>query len=490
MSPEPAIVLADLPETMKQLETALPALVRDGFPLPLGLAVSLEGIVDGISKQAGYAVQYDGLGAASEDVFDAMTHADIYGKVSEFAPDTLVTMANNWRTLGANASRDAGDFATRIGGVIGQDWQGAAAEAAGNGVQQYAASAVSLMIASHTFSSTVSSAHGGLAETKSSVPPPQPISKSDRILDVFASVSNFVVPGSMKNSQFERDEAEEQARTIMKTLYQPAIRDASDRIPVLPQALDPLNGGGTAVGSAGPSVPYGSWPASNSTSGAAGGLSNGQAYAAGAGSSVPGSALPPSSAQETATQAAAWAPGEAGAGSSPSPLSGNTTGTSNAPGGGSVLAGPVDSRSGSGGLGGRASGGMGSGGMGSGGSGIGGRPGGGSGGVIAGAPRGGSPLGGSGLGGSGLGGSGLGGSGLGGSGGSAGGSGGAGGIAGSAAAPGRAGAPGMGAMAPGAGRGGADGDDIHKTPGYLVDAVNGDELIGTLPLVAPPVLGE
>lgn len=48
---------------------------------------------------------------------------------------------------------------------------------------------------------------------------------------------------------------------------------------------------------------------------------------------------------------------------------------------------------------------------------------------------------------------------------------------------------GMGGMAPAAGRGGG-GDDVHKTPGYLIDAVNGDELIGTLPLVAPPVLGE
>ena len=58
---------------------------------------------------------------------------------------------------------------------------------------------------------------------------------------------------------------------------------------------------------------------------------------------------------------------------------------------------------------------------------------------------------------------------------------------------GRSGSPGMAGMgmAPAAGRGGPGGDDdVHATPGYLIDAVNGDKLIGTLPLVAPPVLGE
>lgn len=50
---------------------------------------------------------------------------------------------------------------------------------------------------------------------------------------------------------------------------------------------------------------------------------------------------------------------------------------------------------------------------------------------------------------------------------------------------------GIGGMAPAGGRGGPGGDDdVHTTPGYLIDAVNGDDLIGSLPLVAPPVLGE
>lgn len=61
-------------------------------------------------------------------------------------------------------------------------------------------------------------------------------------------------------------------------------------------------------------------------------------------------------------------------------------------------------------------------------------------------------------------------------------------VGGSAAAAGRAGAPG-GGMAPGAGKGKGDEDKEHKTPSYLISVDNGNELIGELPKVAPPVLG-
>ena len=47
---------------------------------------------------------------------------------------------------------------------------------------------------------------------------------------------------------------------------------------------------------------------------------------------------------------------------------------------------------------------------------------------------------------------------------------------------------GMMGGAPGAARGGGE-DKEHKTPDYLITLDNGNELIGTLPLVSPPVIG-
>ncbi|MBJ7352141.1 MAG: hypothetical protein JHD12_16450 [Rhodococcus sp.] len=49
--------------------------------------------------------------------------------------------------------------------------------------------------------------------------------------------------------------------------------------------------------------------------------------------------------------------------------------------------------------------------------------------------------------------------------------------------------PGVGGMGAAGGRGTGDNDGEHTTPGYLIDVGNGSELIGDLPLVAPPVLG-
>lgn len=44
-------------------------------------------------------------------------------------------------------------------------------------------------------------------------------------------------------------------------------------------------------------------------------------------------------------------------------------------------------------------------------------------------------------------------------------------------------------MGAGAGRGKGDDNNEHKTPSYLVNVDNGNELIGRLPKTAPPVIG-
>lgn len=49
-------------------------------------------------------------------------------------------------------------------------------------------------------------------------------------------------------------------------------------------------------------------------------------------------------------------------------------------------------------------------------------------------------------------------------------------------------APGM-MGAPGRAGGNGDGDTEHQTPSYLITVDNGNELIGTLGPVAPPVIG-
>jgi hypothetical protein len=426
--------------------------------------------VNGLAERIGYEAQYSSK-SITDDPFDAMSHEEIWAKASSLKADTIDVTAHNWRNLGYNAATDAAEFASALSGTIGVDWQGIAADAAGQGVLRYSHSAVELVLASENLAAKVMQSHDAVVNTARLLGPPVPYGIGEKLLDANSWVTRTLSFGLIKSNQHMHEEAEEAARMVMKTHYAPVIRQAAIEVPVLPPAVSPFSGaeafsspsgysGGASQGAS--AGPYGA-PTS-----ASGPYPQAQSSDAQGAEGLSAMAQNPTAAPEnTSTQAAGWAPETASpgqTGTSPASAGGpNGAGGSAAgnPGAGSVVGGagsPARSATGRSGSGfGGGGGGFGSG---SGSGGLGGRSG-----SMPGTP--GYAGGGSGAG-------------------SGAGSPGAGGI-------GRSGSPGMAGMgmAPAAGRGGPGGDDdVHATPGYLIDAVNGDELIGTLPLVAPPVLGE
>lgn len=440
-----------------------------------------------------YGGGYEPKAVFDDDPFEAMSHGEIFGKVEQFQPERAEESSKNWRAIGAHAAEGADQFAQAMTTVNSTSWQGPSATAAVDGVHAYTKSTAELKTTAHLVANKLLEAYTGLQQTKASVPPPLTTGPFEKVLD---AVPGFIVPGALKQAQHAREEAEEAARQVMRSVYMPVVHQSDDQVPILPTALDPVTDGGSGdaarhqPASKGPG--FDAQPFSRAATSATGPESgNGASGLAGSPASDGGALRSPASdARETGTEASSWAPGDAP--QSPQPPTGpagaqqganapsGSSPAGSSPGGsvfGSPLGGPRGAGPGASGPGGSGSRGGNSGGSGS-------RFGGGSGG---------SGSGGSGSGGSGIGGlsrPGVGGSVLGppGQGGTA--AGGQGSTGGSGAATGRAGAPGMGGMSPGAGRGGpGGGDDVHKTPGYLVDAVNGDELIGTLPLVVPPVLG-
>ncbi len=489
MSPE-LIPLNDIVKQVSDLKGALAAQSTGGFPF--GVALIADVRVNAVADQLGYSEQYDSTSIAG-DPYDAMSHEEIYNKAQSLAPSDIESAANNWRMLGYSAADDTAEFAVRIADVIGTHWQGPAATAAGEGIVRYANAALELVMASHSLGEKVLQSRDGVSDTRANVPAPESFTGFDSAVDILTTRLRGLSFGSMKSRQHARDEAEELARTVMKTLYDPVIRDAAAQIPVLPQALNPLNGG---AGFQSPSSNPG-WRGTPGDAAAyefsppGGGTAGGPSDSGSPADPTAGANPQTSSKEATATETAGFTPTETTG--SPQTTSGNpgtsspTTSTSSAPGAaGGAMAGPGTgspggsaNRSGSrfgGGTGatGNSGGSGGGGGFGGadgngagGGGGGGGRFGGGSGSL--GSPSTGGPSQGSGAGA--------------GAGGAPGGN--------SSSAAGRPGTPGMGGMAPGGGRGGGGGgDDVHNTPGYLIAAINGDELIGTLPLVAPPVLGE
>lgn len=451
------------------------SLLENGTPTSSDAAADIQ---RDVMQRSGYTEVSDSR-SITDDPFDVMSHEEIWARAGALSAGNVSDTSGSWRGLGSNAATDAAAFALALSNQIGSNWHGPAADAAGQGVAQYANSSVELMLAADSLANKVMQTHAGIASTRDTLPPPVPYAGGEKFLDAASWLGRTLLPGDIKSIQHVHEEAEEAARTVMKTQYAPAIRQAAAQIPVLPPAINPLGGSETFT------VP--GW--------GSGGGSGGTPYAAepflpaGGGGTTSGSGPQGSTPQDTATQASGWAPSETTPGSGPGGAANsgggsgtNSPGTTSSSANGSptgMVPGSAAGNSGAGSNGSRFSGGSGGGrgGLGSGGLGSGG-------------------LGGGGLGGGGLGSGGLGSGGSSGRGGSlsggplAGGPGGGG--AGSAA--GRTGAPGMGGMggmAPAAGRGGGGGEDAtHKTPGYLIDVVNGDELIGTLTLVAPPVLGE
>ncbi|QXW04429.1 hypothetical protein [Rhodococcus globerulus] len=435
------------------------------------------------------ALEYSEHAIIEDDPFDAMSHAQIFAHVDEMKPDILVAISKAWTEISERVVNGISAFNLAVGSAIGDGWQGKGGSAALEAVLAYSADGQELQTRVQLVANKVEEAKIALGQAKQSIPRPSDASLGEQLISM--------IPGeSWRQAQHEAEEAERLARQVMKEMYLPYMKRADDQVPVLPPAFNPITSGGGTSGGRSPfqtgtdqmSYEQAASAAGNyQTSGGGSGLEQRTADSpggagtdptvggAGNGASAGGSGATPGAALGDSGRVSGSGIGRSESGSGPA----TTSAASAVPQ--SVGSGSIPGVGHGAGLGGGTglTGGPGSGGFGGGGSA------GGAGGGIAGGGSGANGLGGSGLGGSGLGGS-VAGGGLG----SAGGSGARGGAAGSLGAAGSRGmmAGGMGGMAGGRGQG--DDDKMHETPGYLITLDNGNELIGDLPMVTPPVLGQ
>ncbi len=298
-----------------------------------------------------------------------------------------------------------------------------------------------------------------------------------------------MVPGATwKQAQYEAEEAERQARQVMKDVYLPSMKRADDQVPILPAAFNPVTGGGGAgSGGAGSGGAFGSGGADGGNfSGPGNGLgtpsTSGGGVGGGADGGNSGGANPPGhgSGQNPSGTDSGNGDNRGGVDAQGNPnVDAVRSGTDSDPAGTTAAhAGPLSAGAAPDGLARATPNGaqLGSG-----------TPSG-----LVGSGSGGGPAGGIGTGGFGPGGTGVGALGPGGTGGLAGGGrggvNGAGGTSATGAQSGRGAMGGVGGMAPGRGQG-QDEDNVHDTPGYLVTVENGNALVGDLPMVSPAVLG-
>ncbi|NKS22315.1 hypothetical protein GS467_14020 [Rhodococcus hoagii] len=438
-------------------------------------------------QQAGlygrFSGRFDDPALGSPEAFEAMSHEDIKAAVDGMNGGSLRASAEGWTKIGESLQQALNDFRDFITTETDGKWEGVAKDSATAATGRYATESGKLAEAGTLIGTKITEAATGVDQVKATVPP-----VSKRSLLEVAFDAGMPTAGLFKRLVHDQDEAHQEAIQIMRTVYTPVMQQADTNVPRLPepprviaenQGASPSSGGAPGIGTPGSTAPYTGGPNSGSpippvqTPGSPiPGATPGTGSTPDAFNPIAPAAQPTSNDQFTApadastTPAAAWTAPAAAAG-----LDGTRAGQSGygIPG----MGGGAATYSGAGGSGSNA------------GSGIGAGAGGGAGGYGGGILTGGYGSSGFGSGGMGSGGSGTGG----GTGSSP--SATAGGATGTTAAGTAArGGAATGGMMPGAGaRGRGDDDAENKTPGYLVNVDNGSELIGNLPLAAPPVIG-
>ncbi|MDF3306320.1 hypothetical protein P3H15_14925 [Rhodococcus sp. T2V] len=370
---------------------------------------------------------------------DQWDHARIASAVAGMDVEHVSGVARAWTELGTTAHDAIVEFSDAIKKTISESWQGSAASAAYVETERYSTSAPEAQDQLHG----VAAALTPLAETVASLRSQVPETIGTGLWDKLTPWDTDT------EDEYYRREGE--AREKMATIYNPGLATSDGNVPSFTRPESRVD---VPSGPSAPGVDYSSGAPTSSDR--FGGPSAGQP-ASGAAPDSDASASPGTPAADGTQEDANTAPSSATAPAATAPAS--VTGDQAQ--GRSAMPQGVDSSSGAGSRGSGAGGGAGAGGLGVGGLGSASGVGAGSR-AGSGARSGSMPPG-----------------------------------AAGAAAGGRSGAGmrgtgpmggGMMGGAPGAAKGGGE-DKEHKTPDYLITLDNGNELIGKLPLVSPPVIG-
>ncbi|GGN91705.1 hypothetical protein [Nocardia rhizosphaerihabitans] len=384
------------------------------------------------------------------DSYDSMTLAQMQAAVAAMKPQLVDDAVTAWANIGMNLMgtfyKFNQEFARTVTGANGRSgWTGAAASAAVAAVNNYAEQSIPLSQAATAISLKLAEMRTGIEETQALMPG----------LTERANVTGKTLPqdGVMKVDEHNQQEATDEGRRILRTVYSQVAAQTDNGVPYLPTApsITPGTGDpGTAGGNGG-----------TNTGGTSGQSSGGGSITGEPSTDTPGEGTPtedtdtqsPTTSQSTDTGSTTQqSPSTTPQSATPTA----TTPSSTAPGTTTPIT-PTTPGTGSPATGGRGGGG--------------GTPGAGGRGAGGGTPS--TPAPGRSLPGSQTPAAA------------------AAAAARSGAATGGRGAPGMAGMgAPGAGRGGSDDERTKGIPDYLINQGNGELLIGTDGLrTVPPVIG-
>lgn len=225
------------------------------------------------------------------DNFDNMDLATMQKSVDAMSPSTVDAAVTAWANIGATLTGTFAQFQQEFQRTIdgqGQHsgWRGAAASAAVDAVKNYSTKSTNLANAATLISLKLSEMKTGLEETRTLMPgvtsPQTPAGKT------------LPTDGIMKVNDHNKDEATQEARRILNTVYGPVAVQTDTGIPYLPQAPE-IAATGPASAVSGPSDPAPSGPTPHAATGprsATGPAASGPATTGASGPAAPGASGP------------------------------------------------------------------------------------------------------------------------------------------------------------------------------------------------------
>lgn len=201
-----------------------------------------------------FDVQFDAPYISSIEPFAIMSHDEIHREVRHMSAQDAAASVALWRSAADIISSAGQEFIAGIRSVIGTEWTGPAAAAAEQGTTEFLLSVEALSRTAAFVAHSAETGSEGIHETTARMPEPASPSLAER------SLSMVPYPGLFKAAQQRADEAEDYARDIMQTVYAPAMTSADSVVPLLAAPSDPTSHSGLpAGGSAGSS-----WQGANS----------------------------------------------------------------------------------------------------------------------------------------------------------------------------------------------------------------------------------
>ncbi|MEU5841557.1 hypothetical protein [Rhodococcus sp. NPDC047139] len=162
---------------------------------------------------------------AAFENFHGMDHAAIYRLAQSISPVAMTTLATEWADLGKGFSFTVAWGTLMIRKLISQHWEGAAADAATKATLLFGESAQQLSDAARATSEKLRIAAEVGERVRSSVPPPS----ANTSLLMYA-----LDPTAGAAAARQEEAVRAQAVRVMEALYKPYYRDSGTAVPVLP----------------------------------------------------------------------------------------------------------------------------------------------------------------------------------------------------------------------------------------------------------------